>query len=62
MRIVYWQTILMKYALFRLSGVKKKYLDFHIFPKIKKWITFARSVLYCWKSDRIIFSNIQIHS
>ena len=36
-------------------------LIFTFSGETKNWITFARSVLYCWKSDRIIFSNIQIH-
>ena len=35
--------------------------DFYIFQERQKWISFASSVLHCWKSDRIIFSNIQIH-
>ena len=51
-----------KYSYGRL-GVKNWYLWFsHFSGETKKnWITFAQSVLYCWKSDRIIFSNIQIH-
>ena len=43
------------------SGVKTLYLWFHIFQETINWIPFVRSVLYWWKSDRIIFSNIQIH-
>ena len=46
---------------YRRSGVKYLYLWFsHFSGETKNWITYARSVLYCWKSDRIIFSNIQI--
>ena len=46
----------------RRSGVTNSYLWFwHFSGKTKNWITFARSVLNCWKSDRIIFSNIHIH-
>ena len=43
-------------------GAKNLYLWFsHFSGETKNWITFARSVLYCWKSDRILLSNIQIH-
>ena len=34
--------------------------NFHIFKR-ENWLTFARSVQYWQKSDRIIFSNILLH-
>ena len=47
---------------YRRSGVRNSYHWFlHFSGETKNWKTFARSVLYCWKSDRIIFSNILIH-
>ena len=47
---------------YRQSGVKNSYLWFlHFSGETKNCENFARSVLYCWMSDRIIFSNIQIH-
>ena len=49
-------------AILSVGGSKTRIFDFYIFSgETKNWITIARSVLYCWKSDRIIFSNIQIH-
>ena len=41
---------------------KPRIIDFHIFQERQKnWIMFARSVQYWRKSDRSIFSSIQIH-
>ena len=56
------ETVLLSTQTYRRSGVKNLYPCYsHFSGGTKNWITIARSVLYCWKSDRIIFSNIQIH-